>query len=87
MLRSWLVALVTVAALAMGACATIPSGRYGVDKLELEGVQQLVHGFRGHLDGHGHGVSPSGHAGSVLPGYAGSVLREKLGEKRCAQYH
>jgi outer membrane translocation and assembly module TamA len=41
MLRSWLVPLVAVAGSAVAACATIPKGRYGVDKLELEGVSQL----------------------------------------------
>jgi outer membrane translocation and assembly module TamA len=41
MLRAWLVPLVAVAALAMAACATIPKGRYGVDKLELQGVEKL----------------------------------------------
>jgi hypothetical protein len=41
MIRSWLVPLVAVAGVAMAACATIPKGRYGVDALELTGVDEL----------------------------------------------
>src|SRR5690349_19195731 len=41
MLRSWLAPLLAVVGLAMAACATIPKGRYGVDALELTGVEKL----------------------------------------------
>ncbi len=41
MLRQWRWPLVAVLGLCGAACATIPSGRYGVDRLELRGVEQL----------------------------------------------
>jgi len=50
MVRSWLsvawwqaaqTLFLVLASLAITACATIPRGRYGVDKLELKGVKEL----------------------------------------------
>jgi hypothetical protein len=42
MLRSWLLPLLALAGFASAAaCATIPKGRYGVDLLELSGIEAL----------------------------------------------